>query len=108
MFKFNIGSAVNGIDKALVADEVIHALHYEGFTNVEVIKTAMSETETTYVVVASDRVDYAMRGHRAAVYAVCEALQQDAIAYTLNGTGYLVGPKADDWGDVFLQEHFIE
>src|SRR5690606_5371713 len=108
MFKFNIGSAVNGIDKALSADEVIHALHYEGFKNVEVIKTAMSDTETTYVVVASDGLDYAMLCHRATVYAVCEALQQDAIAYKVNGTGYLVGPKAEDWGGEFKQEYFLE
>lgn len=108
MFKLNIGSAVNGVDQVIDADTVLATLRQHGFVQPELIKTEQSNTETTYVVVASDRIDYNMQGHRATVYAVCEALQQDAIAYTLNGTGYLVGPKAEDWGGEFKQEYFLE
>lgn len=111
MFKFNIGSAVNGIDKVLSADEVRQALYRAGFKDAEVIKTEMSDTETTYVVVASG-----FRGtvdHWAAVYDVSEALQQDAIAYKAVHApgayvGFLVGPKAEDWGGEFKQEYFID
>lgn len=108
MFKFNIGSAVNGEDKAIDAGTVLVTLWQHGFVRPELIKTERSNTETTYVVVAEDRIDYGMRGHRATVHAVCEALSQDAIAYTVNGTGYLVGPKAEDWGGEFNPEYFID
>lgn len=113
MFKFNIGSAVNGVDQVIDADTVLATLRQHGFVQPELIKTAMSETETTYVVVASDRIDYNMQGHRATVYAVCEALQQDAIAYKIVDdkgayVGYLVGPKAKEWGGAFIPEYFID
>ena len=108
MFKFNIGSAVNGVDQTIDAGTVLATLRQHGFVQPELIKTERSDTETTYVVVASDRIDYNMQGHRAAVYAVCEELQQDAIAYKVYNTGYLVGPKAEEWGGAFLQEYFIE
>lgn len=108
MFKFNIGSAVNGIDKALSADEVRQTLHRAGFVDVDVIKTAMSDTETTYVVVASGLRGRNKLNHCWVVYDVSEALQQDAIAYTMNGTGFLVGPKATEWGGEFIPEYFIE
>lgn len=108
MFKFNIGSAVNGQDKALSREAVLQALWHNGFTDAEIIKEAMSETETTYVIEAYKYRDWHDEGIGAAVYAVCEALQQDAIAYTVDGTGYLVGPKAEDWGGLFIPEYFIE
>lgn len=111
MFKFNIGSAVNGIDKALSAEEVRQALYRAGFKDAEVIKTEMSDTETTYVVVASG-----LRGmvdHWSVVYDVCEALQQDAIAYKVVHApgayvGFLVGPRAEDWGGEFNEAYFID
>lgn len=108
MFKFNIGSAVNGIDKVLGADEVRQALYRAGFKDAEVIKTAMGGTETTFVVVASGLHGRNKLNHCWAVYDVCEALQQDAIAYTVNGKGFLVGPKATEWGGEFIPEYFIE
>lgn len=108
MFKFNIGSAVNGQDKALSRETVLQALWHNGFTDAEIIKEAMSETETTYVIEAYKYRDWYNKGHESAVFDVCEALQQDAIAYTVNGTGYLVGPKAEDWGGLFIPEYFIE
>lgn len=113
MFKFNIGSAVNGNDKALSADEVRQALYRAGFKDVEVIKTAMSDTETTYVVVASGLRDSDKVAHWTVVYDVCEELQQDAIAYkVVHGpgayVGFLVGPKAEDWGGEFNEAYFID
>lgn len=109
MFKFNIGSAVNGVDKVLPAWCVLAALWEHGFEGLALAKTEQSETETTYVVTAErfdDKDHYPT--HEAAVYAVCEALQQDAIAYKVGDTGYLVGPKAEDWGGLFIPEYFIE
>lgn len=80
-----------------------------GFVRPELIKTAMSNTETTYVIVAEsfDSSGH-FSTHEAAVHMVCLQLSQDAIAYTVDGTGYLVGPKAEDWGGEFNPEYFIE
>jgi hypothetical protein len=108
MFKFNIGSAVNGVDKVISDSTVLHELHCAGFVDAEIIKTAMSDTETTYVVTATGFNNWLGNGHEAAVHAVCFDLGQDAIAYTVDGTGYLVGPKAEDWGGAFNPEYFID
>lgn len=114
MFKFNIGSAINGVDQAIDAGTVLVTLWQHGFVRPELVKTERSDTETTYVITAEgydDDGDY-YPTHEAAVYAVCEALQQDAIAYKVLYTnaecGFLVGPKAEDWGGEFKQEYFIE
>lgn len=107
-FKFNIGSAVNGIDKAISQMLALHELHCAGFTGAEIIKSEMSNTETTYVITADEFNDWLDVGHEAAVNAVCLALRQDAIAYTVDGTGYLIGPKAEDWGGAFNQDYFID
>lgn len=111
-FIFNIGSAVNGHDKALTRRDVAHALYLVGFADAEVIKEEMSNTETTYVVLASNFRDWAGTGHEQAVWAVCEALEQDAIAYKVmynsgSYVGFLVGPKAEDWGGEFNEDYFI-
>jgi len=113
MFKFNIGSAVQGVDKVISDSTVLHLMQYAGFADAEIIKTEMSDTETTYVVTAAGFNDWLNVGHEAAVYAVCEALQQDSIAYKILYRsdcycGFLVGPKAEDWGGEFKQEYFIE
>lgn len=108
MFKFNIGSAVLWVDQSISTSEVLAALHYIGFVDAEVIKTQMSGTETTYIVTAAGFNDWFGAGHKAAVHSVCLVLGQDAIAYKLNDTGHLVGPKAADWGGEFLQSEFIE
>lgn len=112
-FKFNVGSAVNGIDKALGQTTVLHTLYLAGFSDAEIIKEEMSDTETTYVIVAFKFRDWYNKGHESAVFAVCEALQQDAIAYKIVHApgayvGFLVGPKAEDWGGEFKQEYFID
>lgn len=113
MFKFNIGSAVNGQDKALSRETVLQALWHNGFTDAEIIREAMSDTETTYVIEAYKYRDWHDEGIGAAVYAVCEALHQDAIAYKIVDdkgayVGYLVGPKAKEWGGAFIPEYFID
>jgi|SRR5690606_12004645 len=110
MIKFNIGSAVNGVDKSFSAGEALIRLWQAGFINPWCVKIEKSATETTYVITAEgydDSGDY-YPSHEAAVYAVCEELQQDAIAYKVGDTGYLVGPKAEDWGGLFIPEYFIE
>ncbi len=108
MFKFNIGSAVLWVDQSISTLEVLCELQYAGFVGAEVIKSQMSGTETTYIVTAEGYNDWFGAGHEDAVHSVCLALGQDAIAYKLNDTGYLVGPKAEDWGGEFLQSEFIE
>lgn len=112
-FKFNVGSAVNGIDKALSQITVLHTLYLAGFSDAEVIKEEVSATETTYVIIASNFKDWANKGHIDAVYSVCEALEQDAIAYKVVHApgayvGFLVGPKAEDWGGEFNEAYFID
>lgn len=113
-FKFNVGSAVNGQDKALNRETVLQAMYRAGFVDAEIIKEEMSDTETTYVIVAFKFRSLYNKGHKHAVYSVCEALEQDAIAYKLVYTpsdcysGFLVGPKAEDWGGEFNQEYFID
>lgn len=112
-FKFNIGSAVNGQDKALSRETVLQAMYRNGFTDAEIIKEEMSSTETTYVIVAFKFRDWHDKGHENAVYDVCEALKQDAIAYKVVHApgayvGFLVGPKAEDWGGEFNAEYFID
>lgn len=113
-FKFNVGSAVNGQDKALSRETVLQALWHAGFTDAEIIKEAMSDTETTYVIEALKFRDWHDKGHESAVFDVCEALHQDAIAYKVTYStntaycGFLVGPKAEDWGGEFNPEYFID
>lgn len=106
MFKFNIGSAVNGVNLSISSSEALAALEAEGFEGFISLRAAKSSTETTYVIKVVDCEHPA--GHEEAVFAVCLRLQQDAIAYTVDGVGYLVGPKAEDWGGEFKQEYFIE
>lgn len=37
----------------------------------------------------------------------CKLLNQDCIAFTVDGAGYLLGPKAAEWGGVFNPEFFL-
>lgn len=113
--KFNIGSAVNGVDRMITPWQAMAALWEHGFAGPTRVKIERSNTETTYVITVEgydDSGDY-YPSHEAAVYAVCEALQQDAIAYKVIHApgayvGYLVGPKAEDWGGEFNDAYFIE
>ena len=41
------------------------------------------------------------------VHTLCLALNQDAIAWSLDGIGFLTGPKAADWGGSFNPEFFL-
>lgn len=106
MFKFNIGSAVNGVDRVITPLQAAVALWEHGFEDITLAKIEKSSTETTYVITAERFVGYPT--HKAAVYVVCKELRQDAIAYKAGDTGYLVGPKAEEWGGEFIQEYFIE
>jgi len=38
---------------------------------------------------------------------ICKLLNQDCIAFTVDGTGHLLGPKAADWGGKFNPEYFL-
>ena len=38
---------------------------------------------------------------------LCKLLNQDCIAFTVDGQGYLLGPKAADWGGKFNPEYFL-
>lgn len=105
MIKFNIGSAVNGVDRTITPWQAMAALWEHGFEGDTRVKIERSNTETTYVIEIEAT---GCPSHEAAVYAVCEALQQDAIAYKVGDTGYLVGPKAEDWGGLFIPDYFIE
>lgn len=112
-FKFNVGSAVKGQDKALSQTDVLRTLYYAGFSDAEIIKEEQSSTETTYVIIASNFRDWTGDGHEVAVYDLCEALEQDAIAYKVVHApgayvGFLVGPKAEDWGGEFNDAYFID
>lgn len=105
MFKFNIGSAVNGVDKVISAAQAVQTLRYAGFHGIELVKAEASNTETTYVITAAG---VWLDDHEGLVHTVSFVLHQDAIAYTLDGVGYLVGPKAEDWGGAFNPEYFID
>lgn len=106
MFKFNIGTAVNGVDNTLKAQDVFLSLQSVGFGGVRIVGVKPSDTETTLIVEA-DSLPLQSLNHKGAVYVLCQALNQDAIAYTLNDAGYLVGPKAADWGGEFNPEYFL-
>ena len=108
MFKFNIGTAVNGSDNTLSKIDVLASLYYAGFNNARVLKEEQSNTEKTFVVLADSYSDYDRVTHQESMFYVSERLKQDCIAYTANGEGFLVGPKASDWGGVFNPEYFIE
>lgn len=107
MIKFNIGLAVNGVDKELDVISVYLTLESQGFKDIKIVKVAESTTETT-VVVESSGIPATGPNVRQRVYYTCQALNQDAIAYKINDQGYLVGPKAAEWGGEFKQEFFIE
>ncbi len=104
---FNIGSAVHGVDNVLSITEVQAALNDAGF-GVRDFKVAQSGTETTYVLTTYFFGDWDINGVERAVNDLSIALRQDCIAYTHNGKGYLVGPKAADWGGEFNPAYFIE
>ena len=38
---------------------------------------------------------------------LCQTLRQDAVAFTVDGTGHLLGPKAAEWGGQFNAEYFL-
>lgn len=38
---------------------------------------------------------------------ICKLLNQDCIAFTVDGTGHLLGPKAADWGGKFNPQYFL-
>lgn len=110
MFKFNIGSAVNGVDKVISAAQAVQALRYAGFHGIEVVKEAVSNTETTYVITAAG---VWLDDHEGLVHTVSFVLHQDAIAYKVLYPsdcycGFLVGPKAEDWGGEFNADYFID
>lgn len=58
--------------------------------------TLVVELET-FAILLNDRLDLLAR-----------ALDQDAVAGLLNGEGFLIGPKAADWGGAFNPEFFVE
>lgn len=105
---FNIGSAVNGVDKTLSEIDVLYELQQANFYDAEIIRTVQSDTETTYVVVCDGFYNWFGTPHTVAVHALAQKLRQDAIAYKVGNTGFLVGPKAEDWGGEFKQEYFID
>ena len=62
-----------------------------------------SATEQTLVVeLGTDALTIPAR-----VFSLCEELDQDAIAYTVNGYGLLTGPKSANWGDSFDSSLFL-
>lgn len=108
MFKFNIGTAVNGSDNTLSKIDVLASLYYAGFNNARILKEEQSNTEKTFVVLADSLSNCGYDTHQEAIFQVSERLYQDCIAYTANGEGFLIGPKASDWGGAFNPEYFIE
>lgn len=86
----NVGLHVNG-RPALSSLQVLRALRWIG---VEPLRGAIheSDTEPTFVV----EVDRPL--HQAALDALANALQQEAVAQWSDGHGRLAGPKAALWG----------
>lgn len=68
-----------------------------GRVNIFSITYAMSDTESTMIVALSGDVA------PGAIYSLCEALNQEAIAYYNHeqSFGMLIGPKAEQWGKFF-------
>lgn len=108
MFKFNVGSAVQGKDQAISTARAFVVLYQVGFNNLKLRSTAKSNTETTYVITAESFTDAEYDTHTEAVHAACVTLEQDCIAYTQSNEGFLIGPKAADWGGTFNPEYFIK
>lgn len=106
LVSFNIGSAIDGIDNSITPLEAVQMLHKHGFSLVA-FRIAQSDSETTYVIQANFLASPAAVALRLIVHGLCEDLEQDAIAYKVGGTGFLVGPKAADWGGEFNPEYFI-
>ena len=71
MFKFNIGSAVQGVDKAIPKNLVFIVLYQVGFNNLKLQKQALSDTETTYVFTASSFNTEEYDTPEQAVHAAC-------------------------------------
>lgn len=113
MIKFNVGSAQHGVNNAIEAGFVFKVLQGHGFVGVSLVGIKPSDTEDTYIFTADGFVGQDSRysdnwTHKRAVFNACQVLQQDCIAYKINDTGYLVGPKADAWGGEFNQDYFLE
>ena len=107
MFKFNVGAAVQGIDNSITRVDVLSELYFAGFNDVRIAKIEQSTTESTYVVTAAGFSTWLYDTHQEAIDAACKGLQQDCIAYKLDSEGFLIGPKAQDWGGAFNPEYFI-
>lgn len=110
----NIGSAIDGKNKALSISTVFNRLEASGIFPFQ-FRTAQSETETTYVIQAElkDHATFSLI-HRL-VYDISDGLQQDCIAWTYQSPKWpevsysgLSGPRADEWGGKFSAEHFIQ
>lgn len=108
MFKFNVGSAINGQDLALDLSEVYIKLWHCGFNAIRLERVAKSNTESTYVLTSESFSDDAFDTFEEAVLVASRLLKQDCIAFKKGDVGYLIGDKADEWGGTFNPEYFIE
>ena len=88
------------LDRMAVQEAVIYRL-----TGVQALATeALSSTEPTAVIRLKTDLD--ARQVEGIVNYLAARFKQDAIAYTFNGVGYMVGPNAAKWG-AFNPNYFI-
>lgn len=69
-------------------------------------RVRMSNTEPTLVVHIEDRATNIVDDMDRIATFLCTIAKQEAIAYTIDGVGYMVGPKAAEWGP-FKPAYFI-
>ena len=103
IIKLNIGTAIDGVDKALPIEQIVENLIVVFNPIVVSLKLARSTTEETAVVELVTDVP----ASKGTVNLLCILLRQEAIAGRDNGTGFLYGPQAAKWGE-FNPEFFIE
>jgi hypothetical protein len=74
--------------------------------NVTSARVRMSNTEPTLVVHTEEDANNIVEDMDRIAGFLCHVAQQEAIAYTIDGVGYMVGPKASEWGP-FNASYFI-
>jgi len=93
----------NVVSKTLAAI----AFHFKPFWFRAEIATA-NETGEPTLVIHLRTINLSVDARFAAnVDVLCNVLLQDCIAFTVDGEGYLLGPKAGDWGGKFNAYYFI-
>lgn len=108
----NIG-LVTSEDSGKLAIDIDDVISHLGKHGIRVLdyRIQQSDSEPTAVITASVPNEVAIYDLAYRIEQLCVALKQDAIAGRLHfgpaKAGFLLGPKAEEWGGKFIEEYYL-